>query len=190
MCVPDDHLGTLCPSSSATVRISAPAITSLLANVWRLQCQVYSSNLASSRAVENHPSLQHIACAYRREGRTVPGGFSLPSALEAPPRHKAMASSGIERESPFLARIKSSCRHSKSTWLQRRLYCSLMRILVSIDSRRWGRNSAKRRSMAACKRFSSGSDKILTRPPGSARPSCYPDRLGRIGSRYLPSSSA
>jgi len=31
----------LCPSSSATVRRSTPAITSLLAKVWRLQCQVY-----------------------------------------------------------------------------------------------------------------------------------------------------
>ena len=45
----------LCPSSSATVRRSTPAITSLLAKVWRLQCQVYPSILASSSALGNQP---------------------------------------------------------------------------------------------------------------------------------------
>jgi len=38
----------LCPSNSATVRRSTPAITSLLAKVWRLQCQLYPSIFASS----------------------------------------------------------------------------------------------------------------------------------------------
>ena len=45
----------LCPSSSATVRRSTPAITSLLAKVWRLQCHVYPSIFASSNALGNQP---------------------------------------------------------------------------------------------------------------------------------------
>jgi hypothetical protein len=35
----------LCPSNSATVRRCTPAITSLLAKVWHLQCQVTTLDL-------------------------------------------------------------------------------------------------------------------------------------------------
>jgi hypothetical protein len=59
----------LCPSSSATVRRSTPAITSLLAKVWRLQCQVYPSIFASSRALGNQPRDPWSACRFARKDR-------------------------------------------------------------------------------------------------------------------------
>ena len=60
----------LCPSSSATVRRSTPAITSLLAKVGRLQCRVYSWIFASSNAVRNQSRDCWRVSRLRTEGGT------------------------------------------------------------------------------------------------------------------------
>ena len=90
-----------CPSLSATVRRSTPAITSLPANVWRLQCQLYCLNLASSTAVENQPCDPCEVSLLRSEGKTIRSripGFN-PRWPEAP---RTTAPTGIAGESRSL----------------------------------------------------------------------------------------
>src|SRR6266702_3010766 len=70
MAVTHHHLKRPMPSSSATVRRSTPAITSLLANVCRLQCQLYPSIAASFKAVGNHPREPCKAPPLQAEGNT------------------------------------------------------------------------------------------------------------------------
>ena len=77
----------LCPSNSATVRRSTPAITSLLAKVWRLQCHEYASILAAASAVGNQPRdpPKSIATAEGREDRV--GSLALARVFQIPAFH-------------------------------------------------------------------------------------------------------
>ena len=114
------------------------------------------------------PSARSLEGIARALGRKDWAGFR--SGLPAPQLLERAQGDRIQRNGARISVLgpnQMELPRSKSTWFQRRPYCSLMRIPVWIESREWGRNSAKRRSMAARKRFSSGSDKNLTRPPPS-----------------------
>ena len=92
----------LCPSSSATVRRSTPAITSLLAKVWRLQCQVYPSIFASSSAVGNQPRDPGETRRFGQKGKTGIAFIVLHRPCNSLRAATAIELRGIVRGSPFL----------------------------------------------------------------------------------------
>ena len=124
----------LCPSSSATVRRSTPAITSLLANVWRLQCHAKSSTFASSSAVENHPREPCRESPVRAEGKTgaVPACVSLP--LSCPSAARATEFSRITRGSRLkLPGDLNAQRFRIGCNLARRLVCGAVILDANVE---------------------------------------------------------
>ena len=110
----------LCPSSSATLRRSTPTITSLLAKVWLLQCQVYPSIFASSSALGNQPRDPWRDSPVRMEGKTGVGLIFLALPSRSLRAVSAIEFRGMVRGSPFLVLGRWICRRSKSTWPQSR----------------------------------------------------------------------
>jgi hypothetical protein len=95
MCEAHDHLKRPTSSSSTSVRRSTPTITSLLSNVWQLQCKGMLLTLRIIEAVEpSGRSLQGVALAHR--GKRL---RSRPSLL-APQLPKRGQSNGVRRNGP------------------------------------------------------------------------------------------